>query len=346
MTSAAKILISTSLVSCLVSSLALNFAAPVHAADPPRKMPAKAPAAVDRCAKVKPLSGTPEVPGGDIFGYTSPTDIGDPCSWSFASEHSARAGKRDGSYFALTSKTQVSYTYSDRLAFAISPFTTATRWSNVTAAQDALAGEGDGVIASGYNKFAFDGLSGEVAWRLLARSRGQPFALTISAEPRWSRVDGLTGWRAEGYGTEFKLFMDVALTERLFAAMNFNYALGKQKFDIPNALWANSSSTNVSAALTAQIHAAEKKFVEGVFLGAEGRLLSSYSGLGLNQNVGNAFFLGPTFALAFEGGRMLNLVWTPQLTGRARPASAPGALDLDNYERHEFRVKFSTPLGQ
>jgi hypothetical protein len=339
---AAKLFFSAALVPCFF----LSLTAPALAADPVRKAPGTAQAkTADRCAKIKPLPGTPEVPGGDIFGYTSPTDIGDPCSWSFASEHSARAGKRDGSYFALSSKTQFSYTYSNSLAFAISPFTAYTRWSDVTVAQDSLAGEGDGVIRSGYNNFAFDGLSGEIAWRILARSRGQPIAITLSAEPRWSRVDGLTGWRAEGYGTEFKLFVDAAITERLFAAMNVNYALGKQKFDIPNALWAESSSFNVSGALTAQIYAAEKKFIEGVFLGVEGRYLSSYSGLGLEQNVGNAFLLGPTFAVAFEGGRMLNLVWTPQLTGSARPASAPGALDLDNYERHEFRVKFSTPLA-
>jgi hypothetical protein len=73
-------------------------------------------------------------------------------------------------------------------------------------------------------------------------------------------------------------------------------------------------------------------------------LLSSFAGLALNQNLGNAFFVGPTLAIAFQGGSMLNFVWTPQVAGRAFPASAPGPLDLDNFERHHFRVKFETSL--
>lgn len=54
------------------------MATPVLAAD----MAIKAPrlVAYDRCAKIEPLPGTPAIPGGDIYGMTSPTDIGDPCS--------------------------------------------------------------------------------------------------------------------------------------------------------------------------------------------------------------------------------------------------------------------------
>jgi hypothetical protein len=336
MTIASRTILSTVLISCLIT--------PAIAADIPRKAPVEPAIVADRCAKVEPPKGTPEVPGGDIFGFTSPTDIGDPCSWGLAGELTGRAGKRDGSYLAVTKKTQLGYTYSDKLAFALSMFNTYNRWSNVTVAQDALAGAGSGIILTEWDKLQFDGLSGEVLFRLLARSPGQPFALTVSMEPRWSRVDGLTGYRAEGYGTEFKLFLDVALTERLFAAMNLNYALGTAKYDVPNAAWADASSTNFSLALTAQIHAAEKALVEGVFLGAEGRLLSSFTGLALNQNVGNALFAGPNLAIAFQGGRMLNLAWTPQVAGRAHPPSVPGAFELDNYERHQFRVKFAMPI--
>ncbi len=318
----------------------LAWTVPVGASE----RPAGRAASADRCAKIEPARGTPAVPGGDLFGFTSPTDIGDPCSWALASEHSGRAGKRDGHYWMLTSKTQLAYTYSDRVAFAFSGFTTYANWSNVTVAQDALLGEGDGVDVSRLRRLQFDGLSGEIALRLLKRAPGQPFALTVSMEPRWSRVDGLTGWRADGYGTEVKLFADVALTDDLYAAVNLNYALGVLKLDIPNAALSRSSSTNVSAALTARLYSAENRPVEGVFLGLEGRLLSSFDGLGLDRNTGNAFYLGPTLALAFAGGRMLNLVWTPQVSGRARPASAPGALDLDNGERHQFRIKFATGL--
>ncbi|MET0632792.1 MAG: hypothetical protein ABWY92_18195 [Xanthobacteraceae bacterium] len=326
--------------------LIAGLTAPVVAADLPRKAPVRPANVADRCAKVEPLKGTPEVPGGDIFGFTNPTDIGDPCHWYFASEHTGLAGRWDGSFLALFTKSEFAYTYSDNLAFAFSAFTAYNKWSNVTVLQDALASAGAGVTVTEWDRLAFDGLSGEVLVRLVTRSPGQPFALTVSTEPRWSRIDlaNLTGYSAEFYASEFKLFVDVALTQRLFAAMNLIYVLATQKYDIAGANWVNGSGIAVSGSLTAQIHAAEKAAVEGVFFGVEGRLLSAFSGLFLNQNIGNAFFAGPTLAIAFQGGRMLNFVWTPQFVGQAHPASAPGRLDLDNFDRHHFRVKFETPL--
>ena len=338
MTIAARTIFSALLIAGLTT--------PVIAADFPRKAPVRPANVADRCAKVEPPKGTPEVPGGDIFGFTNPTDIGDPCQWYFASEHTGLAGKRDGSFFALFTKSEVAYTYSENLAFAFSAFTAYNKWSNVTVLQDALASAGAGVMVTEWDKLQFDGLSGEVLLRLVTRSPGQPFALTVAMEPRWSRIDlaNVTGYPAEFYANEFKLFLDVALTQHLFAAMNLVYVLATQKYDIAGANWVNGSATSVSAALTGRIYTAEKALVEGVFLGVEGRLLSAFTGLALNQNIGNAFFVGPTLAIAFQGGRMLNFVWTPQVAGRAHPASAPGPLDLDNFERHQFRVKFDTPL--
>jgi hypothetical protein len=326
--------------------LIAGLTAPVIAADLPRKAPIRPANVGDRCAKVEPPKGTPEVPDGDIFGFTNPTDIGDPCEWYFASENTGLAGKRDGSFLALFSKSEVSYTYSQNLAFAFSAFTAYNKWSNVSVLQDALASAGAGVTVTEWDKLAFDGLSGEVLLRLVARSPGQPFALVVSMEPRWSRIDlaNGTGYSAEFYASEFKLFLDVALTQHLFAAMNLVYVAATQKYDIPGANWVEGSGTAVSLALTGRIHAAEKALVEGVFLGVEGHLLSAFTGLALNQNIGNAFYVGPTLAIAFKGGRMLNVTWTPQVAGRAYPASAPGPLDLDNFERHQFRVKFDTPL--
>jgi hypothetical protein len=35
----------------------------------------------------------------------------------------------------------------------------------------------------------------------------------------------------------------------------------------------------------------------------------------------------------------LNIAWTPQIAGRA--SGVPGRLDLDNFERHQLRVKLT-----
>jgi hypothetical protein len=318
---------------------------PGFAADFPRKAPS-GPANVSvPCAKIDPPKGTPRVPGGDIFGFTNPTDLGDPCKWYLASEHSGFAGKRDGSYLALFNKSETSYTASENLAYAFSVFTAYHKWSNVTVLQDALASAGVGVTVTEWDRLQFDGFSGEVMLRLVARSPGQPLAVVVAMEPRWSRIDLSTGYRAEFYASEFKLIIDAALAERLFAAMNLIYAVATQRYDIPGASWVDNSLISFSAALTAQPYAAEKALIEGIFLGVEGRLLSLFEGLALNRNLGNAFFAGPTLAIGFRDGRMLNVVWTPQIAGRAHPASAPGALDLDNFERHVFRVRFDTSLN-
>ena len=322
----------------------IGIAPPAVAADDnTKKSPARS-LFGDRCGVIEWPSGTPILPGGYLFGFTDPTDPGEPCALDFASENDGRLGKRDGRYFALTSRNEVSYVAAKNVALSFAIFTTYQRWSNVTALQDALAGTGNGVFLDRLNKAYIDGLSSEVFVRLLARAPGQPVAVAVALEPRWSRFDRVTGYRAEGYGAEFKFLMDAVLTKRLFAALNLNYGLNTQRFDIPGANWTRASATNVSAALALQAYAAEKLSIEGIFLGAEVRYRSLFNGLLLNRIIGDALNIGPTFAVTFPGERIINIAWSPQVAGKARPASAPGALDLDNFERYPFRLKFAAPI--
>lgn len=64
---------------------------------------------------------------------------------------------------------------------------------------------------------------------MVTRTPSQPVAVTAAIEPRWSYVDLLTGYRADGFATEFKILIDFALTDRVFGTVNLNYALGTQK---------------------------------------------------------------------------------------------------------------------
>jgi hypothetical protein len=311
-----------------------------------RKAPVAAAPILDRCTKVEPLPGTPAMPVGYFFGMTDPTDSGDPCTWELVQENHARMGRRDGHYLGISSKTEISYTYGHNVAFAFSAFGAYTRWSDVRVMRDSLADAGTGVAINRMNQLEFDGLSGELFVRVLSRAPNQPFAMTVAVEPRWSRFDSVnnTGQRAVGYGVEFKWLLDVVLTERVFAAVNLNYSLGTQRYALPDAIWSRSSAGDVSAALIGQVYAAEKQFLESIYVGAEGRYRTSFDGLAFNRHVGGAVFFGPTLGIGFSGERFLSLVWLPQVTGRARPASAPGALELDNYERHEIRLKLATPV--
>jgi hypothetical protein len=153
-------------------------------------------------------------------------------------------------------------------------------------------------------------------------------------EPRWARVDALSGDRVNSLGNEFKLFIDTVLVpERLYGALNFNYALGTQRGLGPDEKWAESSGTNVSGALTYQI-------TDRIFAGVEGRWLTAFSGAFLNDQAGSGLFAGPTLLLKLTDSAAFNVVWTPQVAGRAMGVS--GDLDLDNFERHQFRAKFAT----
>jgi len=262
-----------------------------------------------------------EVPGGDIFGFTSPTDVGEAGDRGLALELSNRAGKRDGTYWSPTLKTQLSYTVTDNFAVAVSPFFTGHRIRDVPDLDNRSSGR-------------FDGFSGEIAYRFIERSETNPVAATFSMEPRWARVDALTGERVRSFGNEFKLFIDTVLVpERLYGALNFNYALGTQEGYGAESTWANSSGTSVSGAITYQL-------TDKIFVGAEGRWLTAFSGAFLDEQTGWGLFAGPTLLMKISDTAAFNLVWTPQVAGRA--SGVGGNLDLDNFERHQFRAKLAT----
>lgn len=326
------------LAACLVQTVS------AAAADRPVRSDKAAAVVRDRCAKIELAPGTVDVPAGDIFGILSPTDIGDACSFGFASETTVRAGKRDGRYVATTTKSQFTYTYSDQLSFAVSPFVSAFSWKDVTVNQGILPATGVGVDRTHLGTIDFDGVSAEASWRVLERSVNQPLAITLSAEPRWFRRGPVTGYPAEGRQVELKLFADLALSERWFAAVNIVYGFGTERLAIADAELIKASAVGVLSALAWQAYKSDTGLVQGVFVGAEARYISGYAGFMCEVRVSDVLFAGPTLAIGFNNGSMLNLGWSPQVWGRARPASAPGPLDLDAFERHQFRIKFATPL--
>jgi len=264
----------------------------------------------------------PTVPGGDIFGFTSGTDVGNPGDRGIAFEFSARAGRIGGSYLTGTLKTQLSFTVAPDVAIAVSPFVTWHRSRGVPGIDDISRGQ-------------FDGLSFEASWRFLQRT-ASGFAATVSIEPRYARVDGISGQRVDAYSAELKLFMDVVLIpDRLFAAVNLNFAPGASQAITLDGMtgWQMSSGTNLSAALAYQI-------TPQLFAGVEARLLSVFDGAFLNRNTGNALFAGPNLLYRPADNVAINVVWTPQVWGRARtPDRVADGLDLNNFERHQFRMK-------
>ncbi len=261
----------------------------------------------------------PQVPGDDIFGFTSPTDLGSPGETAISSENDGRVGKRDGRYWALDQKLEFSRSITERWWIAASVFAAHNHSRNVTGVPD-------------IRNSTFDGVSFEIAYKLISRSASNPFAVTVSVEPRWGRIDGVLGLPSTNYGATFKLFTDaVVVPETLYWAANIEASTQNARDPILTDQIIPSSSLLVSTALTWQTSPA-------FFVGAEARYFTGYDNAGLHHPVSRALYIGPTFAWHITEKLILNATWQPQIYGRA--STNPGQrLDLDNFERQQFRAK-------
>ena len=279
-------------------------------------------------SKKKALSeshSVPEVPGDEIFGFTSPADVGNAGELGLANELDGRLGKRGGRYGGYNSKSELGYTFAEDWWIGASPF---GAWNNVR--------DVSGLADISTN--AFDGLSFELQYRLLRRSVGNPFAISLAVEPRWARIDSRLGLRSDAYYADFKFLIDaVLIPDRIFWAANVYFSPQRAQDIIERGIWLNSSSTFLSTAVTFQLS-------PSVFVGAEVRHLASYNGASLNERVGYAVYVGPTMAWKITDKIVFNATWQPQVSGRS--AANPGLrYDLDNFERTQFRVKLSVQLN-
>ncbi len=263
----------------------------------------------------------PEVPGDDIFGFTSPTDVGKAGDTGFANENDGRFGKRQGTYGVLNTKYEFSRTVADGWWIAGSLF-------------GAFYHARDVSDLVNVNRLDFDGLSFEIEHRIIERNFGQPFAASISVEPRWARIDNIAGLPLNLYGAALKLFVDApVLPDKLYWAANIIWT--PQRAQDPNnrSQWLDSASSLVSTALTYQVSAQ-------LFAGVEVRCLSAFNSKWLSNNIGNALYAGPTILWKITDKVAFNTTFQPQIAGRS--AANPSLnLDLDNFERAQFRAKLA-----
>jgi hypothetical protein len=262
-----------------------------------------------------------QVPGDDIFGFTSPTDVGKTGDSGFVNENDGRFGKRQGTYGALNTKYEFSRTVTDGWWMAGSLFGAYYHSEDVIGLVDV-------------NHIAFDGLSFEIEHRIVERSAGQPFAVSISIEPRWGRLDSVAGLPSNWYSAAFKLFVDAPIVpDRLYWAANVIWAPERGQDPNNPSQWFDSSTTLLSSALTYQIS-------NKLFAGVEVRYLSAFNSAWLSDNIGNAFYAGPTMLWKINEKVAFNTTFQPQIAGHST-ASPNLNLDLDNFERAQFRAKFA-----
>jgi hypothetical protein len=286
------------------------LAAPASAAEQASHPPAAAKSAE---------SDVPDVPGDDIFGFTSPTDPGKPGDLQYFNENDGRVGKRDGSYGALDSKFALGYTFAEN-------------WWIGGAFFSALNHSGDVTGLPNVDRFAFDGLSVELLHRVVERSASNPFAVTLSVEPRWGAVDGETGLPSTSLGSTFKFFTDaVVIPDKLYWGGNVQYTIQNAQNPFDHSQSSPSAQLMTSMALTWQAS-------PSLFLGGEVQYFMLASDWTLAHETGRALYLGPTLLWKASDAVAFNVTFQPQIYGRS--ASNPGmALDLDDFERALFRAK-------
>jgi hypothetical protein len=91
------------------------------------------------------------------------------------------------------------------------------------------------------------------------------------------------------------------------------------------------AGTNVSTALT-------YAWSPALFTGVEVRVLSAFDRALLGRYAGTGVFVGPTALWKITDKTAFNVVWTPQIAGRSH-LNKDRMLDLDNFERQQFRAK-------
>lgn len=262
----------------------------------------------------------PQVAGGDIFGFTSSSDIGSPGDHGGALEMDGAFGKRDGRYHVLTQKLAYERVIAENWSLGFAFFTTYHNLRNVT------------VAPINRTSAQFDGLNFEIAHRLVERSAGNPFSFKIAFEPRWSRLDD-GGRHSESFGVELKFITDaVVIPDKLYWAGNLVLASGTSR-DPDLAKYAPSSEIKLSNALAMQMS-------KDLLIGVEATYIATFDGGAFNHHTGHAIFLGPTLFWKVSEKIALNATIAPQIAGRA--LASPGLrYDLDNFTRMMSRVKLA-----
>ncbi len=291
----------------------------------------------------------------DIFGFTKGSSVMERGNFELSGEAEGAFGKRSGRYRAGSLGGTFALAPLDR--FNIELGLSGNRYSiqDVPGLDDRRSG-GLGAIST------------ELTWQAIKRGGGSPVGVALIAEPEWiARDDG--GERGRGLGLELRIALDTELLpKRIFAALNLLYGLesfrprgtalyngeGEPLEGAPSGLCLHGAGEDAreSCVGSARRLATERSSLLGLsgaiayqivpdfFLGGELRYLRSYSGLGLNRFEGHAVFAGPTLYAKLSDKVSLSAAFSSQIAGKAK-ASPGRMLDLDDFTRHQARLKIS-----
>ena len=262
-----------------------------------------------------------------LFGFTEGSDAGEKGEQEVVVDTITRLGKRlsgpgGGHYRVLDTKLGYQFDPIDRLSIEFGAFGTFRQVRNILDLDDKSYG-------------TFDGVSVEVKYQFMKGDKDQPLGLALELRPRFARVLPIEGNGADIFDMETVLQLDLQVVpDKLWYGSNISFepAAGRQRG--PDAPGYRSSTFLWSNALIARVG-------ESTYLGPEVRYLRGYNGTFLNDLESEALFVGPALHHRFTEKIWLTVAYAGQVWGRdADPTLAGRALGLNQFERHNVRVKF------
>jgi hypothetical protein len=252
-----------------------------------------------------------------LFGFMIGTDVGTVGEHEFQSQTTGRFSRSGGSYRAINQELELEFVPVDNFRIEI---------GSVFAAHDI-----NGIAGfENRSQLAWQGVSLDSRYKFLDRGTA-PFGLTFAVENHVGRIDESTAAAVRNYGTELTLAFDRELVPNfVVAALNLTYQPDWTRF--PGTGAAEQESTiGASLGVMAQLR-------PGLFVGGEARYLRKYEGIGLEDFMGEALFVGPTAYFQLSQRSRLTATWSLQAWGRSARLSS--ALDLVDFERHQARLVF------
>ncbi|MCK1636592.1 hypothetical protein IVA95_03030 [Bradyrhizobium sp. 157] len=252
-----------------------------------------------------------------IFGFMIGTDVGSVGEREFQTDTTGRFGRSGGTYRAVGQEFELEFVPVRNFRIEVGSTFASQKISGVPGLDD-------------QRRLSWQGASVDLRYRFLDREVA-PFGLTFATEIHAHRVDETTAEGVRSFGTEFRLAFDRELVpNRVIAAFNLIYEPEWTRL-VGSSAMERDSAAGVALGVLAQVR-------PGFLLGGEARYSRKYEGIGLEELVGQAMFVGPTAYFQLSKHSRLTASWSVQAWGR--PAGSTASLDLVNFDRHQARLVF------
>ncbi|SRR5258708_6310805 len=252
-----------------------------------------------------------------LFGFMIGTDVGSVGEREFQSQTTGRFSKNGGRYRAIDQGLELEFLPARNFRVELGSTFASHDISGVANFEDR-------------RQLTWQGASVDLRYRIFDRDAA-PFGLTFAVETHADRIDEITAALVRKVGTDLTLAFDRELVPNFaVAAVNLMYQPEWTRF-AGSATAQQEATIGGAIAVMAQVR-------PDIFLGGEARYLRKYDGIGLDEFVGHALFIGPTAYIRLSERSRLTAAWSLQAWGHS--AGTAGTLDLVDFERHQARLIF------